>query len=89
MGPPDLASRDLKITDSLHSDNGNWNKKLLSNLLPNEAQDILYIRPSKMGVVDILLHGSKTTGTGGKYQSYLKPCDWIECYLAATNSTKT
>lgn len=94
MGQPDYQTKDFKVADLMVSGTGEWNMELISKLLPNEAQDILSIRPNKLGAQDSLIwlptkNGEYSTKTG--YFTALKrmetyenaplvpqPCNWMK-----------
>lgn len=52
IGPPELATNDLKVSDLFYPDTTTWNKELIQQILPREAPSILCIKPSKTGASD-------------------------------------
>ncbi|KAG2329702.1 hypothetical protein Bca52824_000882 [Brassica carinata] len=68
-GPPELATKDLKVVDLLVAGSSKWDKERVLCILPNEAPDILCIRPSKTGAEDAYCwiptkNGDYTTKSG-------------------------
>lgn len=52
MGPPEQATKDLKVADLLSPATGGWDKDVINRILPHEAPTILCLKPSKTGVQD-------------------------------------
>lgn len=67
MGPLDLITKYLTVAELIIADTGKWNMRKIMNLLPQEAQNILCIRPSKLGAKDSYIWLS--TKDGEKYST--------------------
>lgn len=75
FGPPNLSSKDLKVSDLLTQSTGVWDRDKVDMLLPHEAHKILLLKPRKTEGSDkhcwlATKNGEYSTKTG--YYSALK-----------------